>query len=152
MIVAKPVVNNQYWILKENNQKIGEIESSGDELVVKFKDPTRVRTVKMNGRTVPGIEFELPVKRSEPKKNFVHGYEVKGAVYNPVWSVKQRLPLFTREDKSFSWYVAGWYMVKQHRKWKPVQHPKLITLQRYPYQGPFHTLEEANEYKSQNSQ
>jgi hypothetical protein len=147
MIVAKPVVKDQYWILKENNQKVGEIASANGELVVKFKDPTRFKTFKMNGRVAPGIEFEPPVERSDSEKNFVHGYEVKGLVFNPVWDVKQRLPLFTREDKSKSWYAAGWYLVKQHRNWKAVQHPKLITLQRYPYQGPFFTKEEANEHK-----
>jgi hypothetical protein len=148
MIVAKPIIKDQYWILKEDNQKVGEIEKANGELVVKFKDPARFKTVKMNGRAMPGIEFELPVERSDSEKNFVHGYEVKGAVYNPVWDVKQRLPLFTREDKSKSWFAAGWYLVRQHRNWKAVQHPKLITLQRYPYQGPFYTKDEANEHKS----
>jgi hypothetical protein len=147
MIVAKPVVKDQYWILKEDNQKVGEIENSNGELKFRFKDPARFKTVKMNGRPT-NIEFELPIERSTPPANFVHGYEVKGAVYNPVWDVKQRLPLFTREDKSKSWFAAGWYLVRQHRNWKAVQHPKLITLQRYPYQGPYHTKEQANECKS----
>jgi hypothetical protein len=147
MIVAKPVVKDQYWILKENNQKVGEVENSNGELKFKFKDPARFKTVKMNGRPT-NIEFELPFERSESPTNYVHGYEVKGEVYNPVWDVKQRLPLFTREDKSKSWFAAGWYLVKQHRNWKAVQHPKLITLQRYPYQGPYHTKEQANEHKS----
>jgi hypothetical protein len=148
MIVAKPVVKDQYWILKENNQKVGEIANSNGELVVKFKDPSRFKTFKMHGRSVPEIEFEGPIERTDSEKNFVHGYEVKGLVYNPVWDVKQRLPLFTREDKSKSWYAAGWYLVRQHRNWKAVQHPKLITLQRYPYQGPFYTREQANEHNS----
>jgi hypothetical protein len=147
MIVAKPVVKDQYWILKEDNQKVGEIENANGELKFKFKDPTRFKTVKMNGRSTE-IEFELPVERSESPANYVHGYEVKGTVCNPVWDVKQRLPLFTREDKSKSWFAAGWYLVRQHRNWKAIQHPKLITLQRYPYQGPYHTREEANEHKS----
>jgi len=147
MIVAKPVVKDQYWILKENNQKVGEIEKANGELKFKFKDPTRFKTVRMNGRPTD-IEFELPVERSESPANYVHGYEVKGAAYNPVWDVKQKLPLFTREDKSKSWFAAGWYLVRQHRNWKAVQHPKLITLQRYSYQGPYHSKEQANEHKS----
>jgi hypothetical protein len=147
MIVAKPVVKDQYWILKEDNQKVGEIEKANGEFKFKFKDPARFKTVKMNGRSTD-IEFELPVERSESPANYVHGYEVKGAVYNPVWDVKQRLPLFTRDDKSKSWFAAGWYLVRQHRNWKAVQTPKLITLQRYPYQGPYHSKEEANEHKS----
>ncbi len=32
-------------------------------------------------------------------------------------------------------------MVKQHRNWKPIHNPKLIVLERYKYQGPFHSKE-----------
>jgi hypothetical protein len=60
-----------------------------------------------------------------------------------MWDVKHRLPLFTKENKSKSWYAAGWYAVKQHRSWKLIRNPKLIVLERYQYQGPFHTQEEA---------
>jgi len=56
--------------------------------------------------------------------------------------------LFTRNTKSKSWFAAGWYNIKQHRKWESVQHPKLIALQRYQYQGPFHTKDEANNAKT----
>jgi hypothetical protein len=148
MIVAKPVVKDQYWILKEDNRKVGEIESSNGELLVRLKDSSRVKTFRMNGRVMPDIQFEAPIERTNTEKNLVHGYEVKGAVHNPVWDVQQRLPLFTREDKSKSWFAAGWYLVRQHRNWKAVQHPKLITLQRYPYRGPYYTKEEANEHKN----
>jgi hypothetical protein len=148
MIIAKPVVKDQYWILKVDNQKVGELENNNGVLKIKLKDSARVKTFKMNGRTMPEIEFEPPVTRSELDHNLVHGHEVKGAVYNPVWDVQHRLPLFTREEKSKSWFAAGWYLVRQHRNWKSVQHPKLITLQRYPYRGPYYTKEEANEHKS----
>jgi len=66
-------------------------------------------------------------------------------VFNVLWEVKHKLPLFTKEDNSKSWFAAGWYLVKQHRSWKTIQNPKLITLQRYAYQGPFHSKEEAND-------
>jgi hypothetical protein len=90
------------------------------------------------------IEF-TKLSSAKPVANQVHGFEVTGRVYNPVWDVKHRLPLFTRDTKSKSWYAAGWYMVKQHRAWKAVQNPKLITLQRYQYQGPFHTQQQAED-------
>ena len=83
--------------------------------------------------------------------NLVHGFEVEGEVFNPLWDVKHRLPLFTREEKSKSWFAAGWYRVKQHRKWKTVQNPKLITLERYTYQGPFQSREDANNEVSINA-
>jgi len=56
-----------------------------------------------------------------------------------------RVPLFTKQAKSKSWFAAGWYAVRQHRSWRVVRNPKLIVLQRYQYNGPFHNKEQANE-------
>ncbi len=145
MILAKPVVANQYWILKKDDRKIGQVEAVEDGYTVKILDRVaRYKTIKMAGREA-NIEFEKPEKTRTVPRNLVHGYEVAGRVYNPLWNVQLRLPLFTKDAKSKSWYAAGWYRVKQHRTWKVMQNPKLITLQRYQYQGPFHTKEQTNE-------
>lgn len=144
-LIAKPVIANQYWILKQDDQKIGNIEAAGDGYRVTMLNKTaKYDTIPMLSRR-ENISFEKPVKAKKPADNTVHGYEVSGRFYNPIWDVKHKLPLFTKDNKSKSWYAAGWYQVKQHRTWKLVQNPKLITLQRYPYQGPFHTREEAND-------
>jgi hypothetical protein len=145
MIVAKPVIPDRYWILKQNDRKVGQIEATDNGVVVKIQNRVAgYKTIKMASRDA-NIEFTKLASAAKAVINQVHGFEVTGRVYNPVWDVKHRLPLFTRDTKSKSWYAAGWYMVKQHRAWKAVQHPKLITLQRYMYQGPFHSKEQANE-------
>jgi hypothetical protein len=144
-IIAKPVIDKQYWILKQNNKKVGIIEAVADGFAVKIQDKvSQYKTIKMAGRDA-NIEFEPAHKPKKHLAGQVHGYDVSGKIYNALWDVKHKLPLFTRSDKSKSWFAAGWYMVKQHRTWKLTQHPKLITLERYKYQGPFHTKEEAND-------
>ena len=146
MILAKPVVENQYWILKKDNRKIGQLEvNENGNCIIKIHDNVvSYKTVKM-AREAVNIEFEPPEIATPLPPNMVYGHEVNGRVFNPIWDVKHKLPLFTREDKSKSWFAAGWYRIKQHRKWKTVQHPKLITLERYAYQGPFQTREQAND-------
>jgi hypothetical protein len=145
MIVAKPVVADRYWILKKDNHKVGEIEAVENGYTVKIQNTVkRYTTIKMLGREA-NIEFAPAESASEPPVNQAYGYNTGSQVFNVLWDVKHRLPLFTKEDKSKSWYAAGWYRVKQHRTWKLVQNPKLITLQRYAYQGPFHSKEEAND-------
>lgn len=145
MIEAKPVIPDRYWILKQNDRKVGQIEATDNGVVVKIQNQVAgYKTIRMASRDA-NIEFTKLASDAKAVTNQVHGYEVTGRVYNPVWDVKHRLPLFTRDTKSKSWYAAGWYMVKQHRAWKAVQHPKLITLQRYQYQGPFHSKEQAND-------
>jgi len=145
-IEAKTVIPNQYWILKQNNHKVGQIEVGEHGVTVKIQGQVAgYKTIKMAIRAA-NIEFNNTgiITNTCTTINTVHGYEVSGQIYNPVWDVKHRLPLFTRDTKSKSWFAAGWYIVKQHRNWKAVQHPKLITLQRYAYQGPFHSKGEAN--------
>jgi hypothetical protein len=92
------------------------------------------------------IEFAAVGNRpsKEPASYQVQGYPSGSRVYNPIWDVQHKLPLYTKNKKSRSWYAAGWYQVKQRRTWTIEQSPKLITLQRYQYQGPFYTKEEAN--------
>jgi hypothetical protein len=144
MIEAKPVIPNRYWILKQDNRKVGQIEADDSGVTVKIQNRVAgYKTIKMASREA-NIEF-TKLSSVKPVTNQVHGFEVTGRVYNPVWDVKHRLPLFTRDTKSKSWYAAGWYLVKQHRAWKAVQNPKLITLQRYQYQGPFHTQQQTND-------
>lgn len=147
MIIAKPVVDKQYWILRQGDHKVGNIEAVGDEFDVKINDQVqRFKTVSMIKQRAQ-IEFE-PVgnkPKKDPATYDVHGYSAGCRVYNPIWDVMHKLPLFTKEKKSKSWYAAGWYLVKQHRTWELVQSPKLIQLQRYPYQGPFLNKEEAND-------
>jgi hypothetical protein len=145
MILAKPVVENQYWILKKNNRKIGQLEvTENGNCIIKIHDNVvSYKTVKM-AREAVNIEFEPAEKVTPVPANLVYGHDVEGAVHNPLWDVKRRLPLFTRDTKSKSWFAAGWYRMRQHRKWKIVQHPKLISLERYEYQGPFISKEEAN--------
>ena len=146
MILAKPVVENQYWILKKDNQKIGQLEvNENGNCTIRINDNVvQYKTIKM-AREAVNIAFEPPEIATPLPPNTVYGHEVAGEVFNPIWDVKHRLPLFTRDDKSKSWFAAGWYMINQHRAWQAVQNPKLIVLERYKYQGPFHSKEEAND-------
>ena len=143
-LIAKPVIDKQFWILQQNNKKVGNIEACAGGYQVKINNQiSQFKTIKLAARTV-NIEFEPTVKISRPKTKLdqIYGYAVEGRVYNPMWNVAQQLPVYTKTAKSKSWFAAGWYNVRKGRKWKTVLAPKLITLQRYPYQGPFYTREE----------
>ena len=146
-LIAKPVIDKQFWILQENNHKVGNIEACAGGYQVKINDQiAQFKTIKLAARTVD-IEFEPPIKKSKslPVLDRVHGYPVAGRVYNPMWDVSQQLPVYTKTAKSKSWFASGWYAVKKGRQWRTVLAPKLIVLQRYPYQGPYHTQQEADD-------
>ena len=146
MIVAKPIIDKQFWILQDGSEKIGNVEACQDGgFQVKINDTVQqYKTIKMVERKAH-VTFESAPKRVRPSviPTQVHGYPAAGRVYNPVWDVQKKLPLYTKTNKSKSWFAAGWYQVKQRRTWAIVQSPKLITLERYPYQGPYKTESEA---------
>ena len=147
MIVAKPVIPNQFWILKQDDRKVGNIEASADGFSVKIGNDTwsykNINVIKQKIQ----IAFEPVIKNVDSKvvKNIVHGFPTSGTAYNAIYDIKHQVPLWTKEPKSKSWYAAGWYRVKQGRRWTVELCPKLITLQRYQYRGPFYTKEQANE-------
>ena len=143
-LIAKPVIDKQFWILQENNNKVGNIEACDGGYQVKINNQViaQYKTIKLVERNI-NVTFETVPKPEKKTSNIVHGYQAAGRVYNPVWDVPQKLPVYTKTRKSKSWYAAGWYTVKKGRHWTVEQDPKLIVLKRYPYQGPYHTKKEA---------
>jgi hypothetical protein len=145
MIVAKPVIDNQYWILKQDDEKIGNVQAvdGGFALTIRNK-VAKFKTIRMLRRQA-NIEFAEPEHVTPLPKDRVHGYPTGCRTHNGMWNVQLKLPLFTKTTKSKSWFAAGWYLIKQHRSWKVLQNPKLIVLERYAYQGPFYTEEQARD-------
>ena len=149
-LIAKPVIDKQFWILQKDNQKVGNIEACAGGYQVKINNQiSTFKTIKLAARTV-NIEFEPVLKITKPKTilDRVHGYPVSGRVYNPMWDVSQQLPVYTKTAKSKSWFAAGWYNVRKGRNWKAVLAPKLIVLQRYAYQGPYYSEQEVYDNSS----
>jgi len=148
MIVAKPVIPNQFWILKDGENKIGNIEAGPNGFSVKIGNQVQryknISTIKQK----VAISFDPVIKsQAAVTTNKVHGYPTSGRPHNGIYDVKHQVPLWTREPRSKSWYSAGWYQVKQGRSWTIELCPKLITLQRYPYRGPFYTEEQCREQR-----
>ena len=86
------------------------------------------------------------VKADKPKRESEHdiyGFPVAGTPYNQLLDVQRYLPIYSKGRKSKSCFCAGYYLVKFNNNWVKQFCPKLITLNRYEYQGPFKTEERA---------
>lgn len=144
MIVAKTVIPNQYWILRQGDTKVGNIEAGPDGFQIKINNVIQqyksIKTLKQKVQ----IDFEpVEEKAAAVVDNEVNGFPTTGRPYNAIYDVKHQVPLWTREPRSKSWFAAGWYRVRTGRTWQVVQSPKLIVLQRYEYKGPFRNETEA---------
>ena len=90
------------------------------------------------------IEFETVQKADKTKHDLPFKvYPTTGTVFNSMLDIKRKLHLFTKTPKSKCYHAAGWYTFKQGSEEKVIFCPKYIFIQRYEYQGPFKTKDEA---------
>ena len=146
MITAKPVIKNKFWILQNEEGKVGTVEKSKSGFLLRANGVSEefktIKTIKNKTKIV----FEDPAENQKGFENQVNGFPTDSKPYNAVYNVKDRLPIFTKENKSKSWYAAGYYRVTINGKTETMFCPKLILLQRYDYVGPVKTRD-GFEYK-----
>lgn len=142
-VIAKPVIDKKFWILTENDVKIGNVEALNGGYQLKVNNDVQQYDTVEHLQQNLSVVFEMPKPYQKTLLNEVHGYPVNSRPYNPVWDITRKVPLFTTKKKSTCWVAAGWYRISRINGCKIVLCPKLILLQRYSYEGPFRTQEEA---------
>lgn len=141
---AKVLIPDCEWLIKDARTKIGTITKNkkgylflhkGQQAEIKDIDEIKQQlgvSLFEASRTVP--------KKAKPVSGYtIYDYPCRSEPYDPVYSVKQKLPLYSKSSKSKSQYCAGHYIIRFRKGWAKAYCPKLITLERYPYHGPFRT-------------
>jgi hypothetical protein len=148
MNTAKVLIPNKEWLVTNNDQKIGGLAKNKKGYTF-YKNGRELGFKNLNEvKTQLGIAlFEESFKRAtnntvDPTVFTIYDYPCRTQPYNPVYNVKNKLPLYTKNLKSKSRYCAGHYVIKFQKGWLKSFCPKLITLERNPYQGPFKTPQE----------
>ncbi len=143
-VIAKPIVKNKMWIVESGGEKIATIMAveEGGFVYVKNDQREQFPSIKLISKKY-NIEF---VKAERPRREKLDVYDVYGfptpnQPHNQVLDVQRYLPIYTKSAKSKSFFCAGYYIIKFSNNWVRAQCPKLITLNRYEYQGPFKTQE-----------
>ena len=143
--IAKPVIKDKFWIVEQYGAKIATIQAvdeNGGYVYVHDNEREHFPSIKLITKkyNIHFVKADKPVKN---KVNDVYGFPVSSNAYNQVLDVQRYLPIYTKGNKSKSFYCAGHYLVKFGTNWTKQFCPKLITLNRYEYQGPFKTLDRA---------
>lgn len=139
---AKPIVDGKFWIVEDQGNKIGILKVTEQKKYV-FSSKDKITTFDSKKKLFEtfGKDFfvakSFQVKSDSEKE--VHGYPASSEPHNPMFDVRRNLPLFTKSGKSKSVYCAGYYIIKFDKGWVKSFCPKLITIERYPYEGPFKT-------------
>lgn len=141
-VIAKPVVKNKFWIVEQSGLKVATIQAVEEGGFVYVHDDQREKfpSIKMLSKKY-NIEFVKAEKVKKEEGHDVYGFPTNNTPHNQVLDVQRYLPIFTKTAKSKSFFCAGYYVIKFSSTWVRAYCPKLITLNRYEYQGPFKTQE-----------
>lgn len=140
-IKAKPIIDGRFWILEGEGARIGTLQKDeSDKFVLLSKNNRAVFKDLKSIEKRFGKNFFISAKPVEKKKDHeIYGFNTNCEPHNPMYDLKKKLPLFTKSNASKSIYCAGYYAIKFDKGWVRSFCPKLITIQRYEYKGPFRT-------------
>ena len=140
---AKPIIDNKFWIVEQDGAKVATLRKDEDNRFVMSNEQgikiynTKESLTRQFGKDFFVVNIVKEARDAEP--NEVHGFTTSTAPHNAMFDIQRKLPLFTKSSDSKSLYCAGYYVIKFEKGWVKSHCPKLITLQRYDYRGPFKT-------------
>mgnify|MGYP003351749739 CR=1 FL=1 len=139
-LIAKPVVKNQFWIVTDGNNKVGNVLADGSGFEVKLNgNKTHFKTTNAIKKQTR-IEFET-VDKKKPVPP-LRSFPTPTKTFNNVLDLKRKLHIFTKTLKSKCYHAAGYFVLNQGEP-QVVFCPKYIFVQRYEYSGPYKTEDEA---------
>ena len=133
------------WLMTKDEENVGLLNKKIDDSYSMIYDSQRT-TFKDKNELLAFFNhdiFKAPMQviKEEKKVSFVKGFPVN---VTDVYSVDEslvkkysKLPLFTKSEKSNVVFAAGHFCVKCPMGWLKSFCPKLSTLEKYEYIGPF---------------
>jgi hypothetical protein len=148
MLKAKSIVDNKFWILEsEEGARVGTIKVDRDRIDVVVNGAKQ--SFEDMGQAINTLNLTFAKRNKDgkktDKKNEVYEFPTSTEPHNALWNVQQRIPIYTKTVKSNSYHCAGYYIIRFATGWVKSFCPKLITLQRYDFRGPYKTKLEMQE-------
>lgn len=144
--IAKVLVPNKSWLLENDGEKLASLSKEKKGYCILFKGHEyKVQDLKELKERFGITIDERAIKqerRADTQTTDIYGFPVNGRAFGPLWNVRKRLPIYAKSSKSKSLYCAGYYVIRFRKGWVKSFCPKLITLERYPFKGPFKTEQE----------
>lgn len=154
MTTVKVIIPNKSWLIENRGEKLGTLnkEKSGYSILTngqKYEVGNAKNVLEKLGIDI--TEQLVKTKKVATVKdatNTVYDFPCSSKAYNPVYNVRKKLPIYSKSTKSKSQYCAGYYVIQFRKGWVKSFCPKLITLERYPFKGPFRTEQEMRQQLS----
>lgn len=141
-------ISDVAWLVHQGPSKLGILNKdvqehytyiTGKEFV-KFEDKDAV--VEHFGNLNLFVEvINAPAQTAE--KVFIRGFEVEHEdpfiIDSSHPDYRDDLPIYAKVEGKGIYYAAGYYCINFEKGWKKSRGPKLATLLKYGYEGPFKT-------------
>lgn len=139
-------ISDVAWLVHQGNQKLGILNKSAQEKftyitgkdLVNFQDDHEVEEYFGNSTL---FKKQITSAAIKPDSYYIKGYEVD---YETPFALDEShpdyrddIPLYTKIEGSDVYYAAGYYCINFGKGWKQSRGPKLTTLLRYGYEGPY---------------
>lgn len=144
-LLAKPVIKNKFWIVEDQGTKVGTIQAIDNDGGYVFADSDHRRkypTIRLLSEE-HNVVFDRSTKanKSTERNHTAYDFPVPRRAYNILWNLQHQVAVFTLDPRSKSFYCAGYYLIQINGEWTEQFCPKLITLNRYKFLGPFKSQE-----------
>lgn len=155
-------ISDVAWLVHQNGDKLGILNKgvqetftfiSGRELI-NFEGEEAVQQHFGNLELFDNkIEYSPKVQDSYYIKGFEIDYPEPFIVEEDNVDYCDDLPLYSKIEGSKVYYAAGYYCIRFNKGWKQARGPKVATLRKYGFKGPFKTaIETRQELKRLNKQ
>ena len=108
---AKPVLEDKFWIVEEQGQKIGTLRKNEDKFVFSNENGVKFYHSKKSILSDYGKDFfvaKIVKEADDSEPNEVHGFKCSTKPHNSMYDIQKRLPLFTKSKDSKSLYCSGY--------------------------------------------
>jgi hypothetical protein len=145
-VKVKTAAPGRSWLVFDENTKVASVHKTDEGFIVACKGSI------IPAKTVKAVRKQLGLDDWEPEEKEIESQSVNDlagytadceSYFDPMIEAKRRLPLFTKVPGSKCFFAAGWYRINYGTRNKIEFCPKLLTLNRNRFWGPFHTKEEA---------
>ena len=141
---ANEILKNKFWNIEDTDSKtkVGTLSKDNDNKFMYSCDTgsymydTKSQVEKTLGDILwsKGTISDVP-----PPSKEIYKLPTSTVPYNAMFDLKRKFALFTKSKKSKSLYCAGYYCIQFEKGWVKSFCPKLVTLEKYQYKGPFKT-------------
>lgn len=139
MYTAQEVIAGRFWIVKNQQGKVGTLRMTEDDMYEFFDQRSDEKTMVNSLEEMFRLET-VAREGSITGTSMVDGYPC--GFESPI-PVEHELPLFKKSPTSKTLIAAGYYII-EFKKWLPSFCPKYQTLEKYPFRGPYPTEWEMN--------